>query len=222
MKLYDLRKDLDEALEFYPNLKVIESGSNLALTGAVDLIHPTEKKLIDTFFVDITFPDRFPYQFPKVIETSGKIERIPDRHIHTGTNYMCFAVLSEELMKCRHGITTLWFLNHVLVPRLAEEYIVNNGGKYYREFSHGTLGDLEFYFEKFRTKSPKEVLRYLTWILRGDFPKHYELCYCGSGKKFKKCHRLIFEQLKGLGDGFLSFELQKLKKYIESITPRAL
>lgn len=215
MKMYELRKDLDEALKFYPKLRLVEKGKDLALSGSVDLIHPSEKKLIDTFFVEITYPERFPFQFPKVLETSGKIERVQDRHIHPGTNYLCFAVNAEELLKCRFGITTLWFLDYVLVPRLAEEYLVNNGGKYSHEFSHGTLGDLEFYFEKFRTKSPEQVLKYLTILIKGEFPKHFEPCNCGSGQKFKKCHRLVFEEFKSLGDGVLHFEFQKLKNFLQ-------
>lgn len=219
--MFDLRSDLNKAIEHYPNLKIVDSDGKLSLSGEVDLFHPTEKKWIDSFSVDITYPERFPNRFPVVVETSGKIERIPNRHIYKDTNNMCFAVQAEELMKCRYGITTLWFLDNVLVPRLAEEYIVNDGGKYSHEFSHGPLGDFEFYFEKFKTKHPLDVIRYLKLVLNGGFPKHYEKCSCGSGLKFKKCHRVIFEELKGLGDGFLNYEINKLGAFLKTVMAKA-
>lgn len=208
---------MTDAILHYPNLKIIETDGKLSLLGEVDILHPIEKKLIDTFSVEISFHERFPYCFPKVIETSGKIERIQDRHIYTQDNTMCFAVISEELMKCRNGITTKWFLDNVLVPRLAEEYVVNLGGKYAHEFAHGPLGDLQFYFLKFKTKRPREVIRYLIIILQGKFPKHYESCICGSGLKFKKCHRNIFGELKSLGDTFIAFEIEKLEKFLNGL-----
>jgi hypothetical protein len=120
-------------------------------------------------------------------------------------------------MTCKHGITTRWFLDNVLVPRLAEEYIVNHGGKYGHEFSHGPLGDLEFYCQKFNTHKPAEVMRYLKLILDGGFPKSYEKCCCGSGVKFKKCHRVIFEDLKVLGNKYISYEANKLQNFLNQL-----
>lgn len=219
--MFELRSDMNDAITYYPNLKVVETDGKLSLSGDVDLLHPIAKKVIDTFSVDISFPERFPYCFPKVVETSKKIERIQDRHIYTQNNSMCFAVLSEELLKCRFGITTRWFLNNVLVPRLAEEYLVNNGGEYAHEFAHGPWGDFQFYFKKFKIQNPVEVIRYLKLILTGGFPKHYEKCSCGSGIKFKKCHRIIFEELKSLGDKFINFEIEKLEKFLEDVKAKA-
>ena len=209
---------MNNAIEHYPKLKIIEENGNFSLSGEVDILHPIEKKCIDTFSVDISFPERFPRCFPRVVETSGKIERIPDRHIFVNDGFrLCFTVIVEELLKCRNGITTRFFLDNVLVPRLAEEYLVNNGGKYTHEFAHGNLGDFQFYFQEFKTENPNEVIRYLKMILQGGFPKHYALCSCGSGVKFKKCHRKNFEELKSIGDRFIIFEIEKLEKFIEAV-----
>jgi hypothetical protein len=215
--MFELKKDLSSACAHYPKLQIVELDGKLSLSGEVELLHPVEGEPIDTFSVDISFPDMFPFCFPKVLETSGKIERTQDRHVFPQTDNLCFAVEVEEHMKCRRGITTRWFLDTVLVPRLAEEYIVNNGGSYAHEFSHGPLGDFEFYFLKFKTKNPAHVIRFLKLILDGALPKHFERCSCGSGLKFKKCHRFIFEDLKALGDLFLMHELNKLEKFLQSV-----
>jgi len=220
--MFNLRNDLESTVKYFPKLEIIESENGPFLLGEVDILHPIKNEIIDTFTVEIIFPRNYPYCFPNVTETSGKIERIPDRHIYTNTNNLCFSVFAEERIKCYYGITTKWFIDHVLVPRLAEEYIVNQGGKYTHEYSHGQLGDLEFYLKKFCTGSPTEVMRYLNLILEVRFPKHYEKCGCGSGKKFKKCHRVIFEDLKRLGDKFIVNEIFKLEKLIQTLnnTPK--
>jgi hypothetical protein len=213
--MFSVKDDLLNAIERYQSLSMVEIDGKLSLSGEVELLHPIEKKLIDTFSVEITFPESYPFCFPWVTETSGKIERIADRHVFTNTNTLCFAVQTEERMKCRNGITLLWFINNVLIPRLAEEYIVNNGGKYEHEFSHGPLGDLEFYCEKFKTKEFAVVIGYLELILKGGFPKPHERCSCGSNVKFKKCHRIIFEELKALGDRYIAYEIERLEKFLE-------
>lgn len=218
--MFALKSDLTNAIEHYPDLKIIERDGKLSLSGDVDLLHPIGQELIDTFAVDITFPERFPYCFPEVIETSGKIERIAKRHVFTNTNTLCFAVKVEERLKCKGGITTRWFLDNVLVPRLAEEYVVNHGGKYEHEFSHGPLGDLEFYFQKFNTKDPLEVIRNLKLILNGGFPKHYEKCVCGSDLRFKKCHRTVFEALKDLGDRYIAYEIDNLEGFLKAVVQK--
>ena len=209
-----LRSELENAIKYFPLLNIAETNGELSLIGEIELIHPIEKEIIDTFSVSIAFPPAYPSCFPKVIETSQKIERIANRHVFVDTNTLCFAVVAEERMKCRNEINLLWFLNTVLVPRLAEEYRVNNGERYSHEYSHGPKGDLEFYSEKFKTQSPVEVIRLLKLILVGGFPKPFEKCICGSDLKFKKCHRMIFEDLKLLGDNFLSYEIVQLENFI--------
>lgn len=211
--MFDLKRDLEIAVEHFQNLRIIETGSNLSLSGEVNLFHPTENEWIGSFSVDISFPENFPYRFPIVYEVSGKIRRIQDRHIYPNTGNMCFAVYAEELIKCKYGITTIWFLKNVLVPRLAEEYRVNHGGTYAHGFSHGVEGDLEFYFEKFKTRDYQEVIRYLQSIRSQRFPKHYQECICGSGSKFKKCHKSIFEEMSLLGGKVIDSEISKLENY---------
>lgn len=212
--MFSLKDDLATAVHHFPLLRINEFNGELVLSGEIEILHPVEDKLIDTFSVEISFPKKYPFCFPKVKETSMKIERTPDRHVFTNTNTLCFAVQTEELLTCKSGITLLWFLNNVLVPRLAEEFIVINGGKYAHEYSHGPLGDIEFYCEKFGIKEHNLVIHYLKLIVQGTLPKHYEKCSCGSGVKFKKCHRILFEDLKSLGDNYLSYEIYRLENFL--------
>lgn len=215
--MFELKDDLMDTVKHYPLLGINENDGVLSLSGEIEIFHPTEKKVIDIFSLEINFTKNFPYCFPKVIETSGKIEKIIDRHVIVNkNNSLCFTVVAEELTICRLGITTRWFLDNVLVPRLAEEYLVNHGGKYAHEFSHGPLGDLEYYYQKFNIKDPKDVIGYLKFILKGEFPKHFERCICGSGLKFKKCHRRIFEDLKATGDSFINYEITQLEEFFKA------
>ncbi|HSH67975.1 MAG TPA: SEC-C domain-containing protein [Bacteroidia bacterium] len=195
-KVFNLKADIEHAVRLYPGLWISEIENKFIIQGDIELIHPTHNSVLDTFSIEIFYPDRFPFCFPKVIETENKIERSADRHINVKeNNTLCLAVPPEEQLLTRNGISTVWFIKNVLLPRLAEEYEVNRGGKYTREYSHGLDGYWEFYFKKLKTNDPAFVINTIESALNQNLPKGSYNCPCGSGKKFKKCHRNAFYEI---------------------------
>jgi hypothetical protein len=127
--------DLSTAIKDYPGLKLINEVGALSLMGTIDLIHPEFGITYDSFSVEIYYPKLYPFCFPKVIETGGKIPRNANRHVNViANNTLCLTVDPEERLLSLHGITTSWFIKNVLLPRLGEEYVVNNGGNYLHEY----------------------------------------------------------------------------------------
>jgi hypothetical protein len=210
---FDLHADIEWTVQKYHQLKVFEIDGKILLIGEVDIVDKDEMEIIDTFSVEIRFPEFFPYCFPKVMETSGKIPKIPDRHVFKDTGNLCFSVETEELILCRNTMSSRQFIDQILVPRLAEEYVINNGGNYRKERSHGIKGDVEYYQEKFDTQSLDKVILYLELILNGEIPKPYERCFCGSGKKFKKCHQQITDGINAFNKFYIQREIRKLELY---------
>lgn len=199
---YNLRSDLEKAIVSYPKLKIKEENGSLELVGEIDLIHSERNLLIETFSVNIFYPKEFPYCFPKVIETGDQIPRSNDRHVNKDTT-LCLVIEPEERLLCLHGITTVLFIEKVLLPRLGEEYTVNKGGKYVREYSHGIKGLWEFYFFKFKSNDPKVILQLLESITTQNIPKRSKACPCGSGNVFKKCHINSVIEINRLGRLYL-------------------
>lgn len=212
MQSDNFTNDLTTAIKEYPSLKLINEAGDLSLEGSIDLIHSETGIAYDSFSVKIYYPKQYPFCFPKVIETGGKIPRTADRHVNvTANNTLCLTVDPEERLLTLYGITTSWFIENVLLPRLGEEYIVNDGGKYLHEYSHNALGYWEFYFQKFNTKNPLVVINILENMLQHSMPKGYMPCICKSGKDYKKCHKKNVDDLYRLGTSYIQIQLNYLK-----------
>jgi hypothetical protein len=212
MKTVDVESDIKNALSFYPDLKMESKEGALFLKGEIELLHPESKLFIDSFSVEIEFTADFPRRFPKVREVGGKIPHDLDRHVNVANgNILCLSPEPEEIIRCKNGITTKWFLDEVLNPRLGEEYLVNHGGKYLREYPHGYNGSWKFYMNEINSNDPAFILLFLEMTLRKGFPKGYKTCPCGSGKKFKNCHQSSYFKLSMLGDRYLNWQIEKLK-----------
>ena len=148
----NFEKDINIVLQKFPLLKYYDTENTLR--GEIELL--TESgKYIDIFSVEIIIEKCFPNCFPKVLEIGGKIPREVARHIMPKTNYLCLAVEIEEIFLCKNGITLIWFIDKVLVPRLCEEFRVNNGQKYQKEYSHDFGGTWEFLFKKLNIDNPE-------------------------------------------------------------------
>lgn len=197
---FDWWKDINDVKSKYPLLKQDFDTGSLRFTGEIELLNPNSGKYIDIFRVEITYPKYFPYFFPNVIELDEKIPRTIERHVMPKTQRLCLAIQLEEYILCRHGISSVWFIDRILVPRLAEEHIVNNGGKYSSEYSHNaSIAQWEFFMNLFNTKSTDQVLSILNAIIGRETPKGDKACLCGSGINYNKCHKkgvAFLQQLK--------------------------
>jgi len=206
-------KDIDQALLSYSLLKRVEEDGFVSVIGEIPLIHP-EKGEFDRYSVSIRFPLAYPKCFPKVIETSKKIPRKDFRHVNPDQT-LCLAVEPEERAITKNGISFNFFLDKVLVPHLARETYRELSGSYEDgEYGHGNDGVWEFYESALETTDRKLIISKLEDIVYSKWQKRNELCKCGSGQKFKKCHLKKWNTIMKSGRDYVIEKLEQLKKEI--------
>jgi hypothetical protein len=189
-------QQLDESIRQFPKLGRIERDGVVILKGELEVID-TFGKYWDSYTVEIHHSDTFPFRFPILYEVGGKIPQIGDWHINEDTKSCCIKVLPAELITCKNGITLTGFIQQEVLPylfnqthRRVEGYYVNG------EYSHGIHGIYEFYSRLLNTgDSIKKTLTLMTYVASNPKPERTSLCFCGSGIKYRKCHRDAFEQL---------------------------
>ena len=146
-----LKKEIARALEYYQGLALDTSGILYRVFGSLDILH-TDGRIIDTFSIELKYPERFPFCYPSAKETGNRIPPIADRHVYTDTKNLCLGTPEDETLKCINGINTRWFIEKILIPRLADEHRVCNGYPYTHEYAHRSEGRWKFLMKKFEQK----------------------------------------------------------------------
>lgn len=199
---YDLFvEQLAKAEECYPKLKRKMIGETYILAGELD-IKDANGKFWESYQVEISYEQGFPFCFPSLYETGGKIPKIGDWHIYEDTLSCCVKVKPAEIIRCLNGITLLEYIKEEALPylfnqthRRLEGYYVNG------EYSHGVGGLYEFYSEELKTGDDIEkTLKLIHFIAKNPMPNRTSLCFCGSGVKFRNCHRVAFKKLKQISE----------------------
>ena len=185
----DLNEDLSLVLAKYPKLELADN----TLLGEIDIFDNNDN-YYSSYEIKIAIPKGYPHVFPSVCETGGRIPRIADRHINNDEGDCCVCVLQEADIRAKRGITILDFINEYVIPFFANQiYYEANGEWANGEYKHGLAGILQYYCETFETQDIKVILKGIDIYLK-DNTKPYERCFCGSGKKIKRCHRkALFE-----------------------------
>lgn len=189
-------QQIDEAFEHFPNLtRQSNEDGKIFLRGEIEIVD-TDEKLWETYIIEVHCSDDFPRRFPKVFEVGGKIERISDWHVNPDGS-CCIKVLPEEILRCNQGIDLTSFLQSEVLPyffnqthRRVEGYYVNG------EYSHGLMGIYEAYAKWLGVERDlRKVILLMIFAAKGVKPGRTHNCFCGSDKKFRKCHREAFEKL---------------------------
>lgn len=197
---YDIfRSQLDEAVEVFPSLSKVLSGGKDILRGTIAVVDG-DGRYWEDYEVEIVASDGFPNEFPHLFEISGKIPRIGDWHIYEDTGSCCVKIKPEELIRCKGGITVREYIAEEVLPylfnqthRKVEGYYING------EYSHGGVGIYEFYAGVLRTRNNIELTIWLMRYIAGnDRPGRTSTCFCGSGEKFRNCHREAYDKLSVL------------------------
>ncbi len=202
-----LLNDVQEALKIYDKLTVNrEKGT---VSGGFDIINPYTNEVLDTFTLLITFPKEYPNQcLPIVKEVSHKIPRTPDRHVYSDGR-LCITTPIKEFLICKAGITLIQFLEDILRPFLATQMAISIGWLNsfpQGEYSHGFEGIYQSYSEFFNLKDVDKIVVGLQMALnRNQRNKH---CFCGSGKKLKKCHINQISTLHGMSKSQIESDLK--------------
>lgn len=210
-----LKKDIALTLEQYPKLVLMDrSGKLPSLKGRIDIVD--DGTTIETFDVLIQYTETFPNAYPLAYETGGRFPRSsPDLHINSdGT--LCLNVEQEEALETRNGITTINFIQKVLIPNLAWRVCRLEGLTIeLKEHRHGVLGIIDTYKEKLKTDNVKLILILLGKAASNKLPRRNNICFCGSEKKYKQCHYQAIESLKLLKRDVLFKHFKAIKTTLE-------
>jgi hypothetical protein len=200
LKLFE--EQLKEVLQHYPNLTIKEKNGLKYLKGIIDIKNETAE-VVGSFLIEVHFVKGFPFRFPKLYEVGGLIPNIPDWHKYSDDS-CCITVEPDEKLKCRHGITVLEFIKIHAIAFLANYIYRKIEGKYKNgEYSHGEPGLIEFYTDLLKTSDKELWLKYYKYAFKNEKFKdaRNKPCLCGNEMKFKKCHLLIFDELRFIGEG---------------------
>ncbi len=156
----------------------------------------------------------FPNNFPKVIELDERIPRKADRHINKD-NSLCFTTPINEEILLKTKISNLeLFFQHILIPFLANNSFFEINDKYkFGEYSHIPIISLyETYRDILNIDSFVLIANVLKNVASGKKFRPNELCYCGSGKKIKKCnnHEQGYREIKKLSSERLFLDSKKI------------
>ncbi len=196
-------EQLSFACDEYPHLRIKEKDEVKYLWGTID-IHDIEGNIIQSFFIEIHHGDKFPYGFPFLYEIGGFIPRSVDWHKYSD-DLCCVTAEPIEIIACRNKITLCSFIENYAIPYLANQYHRKEFGSYKDEYAHGAVGLFQAYCDIMKTADTSLWKRYILCAL-GVYKVNLSRnanCFCGSGKKFKHCHMLVFQDLNNIGEEIL-------------------
>lgn len=214
-------------------LKMVYLGDRYIInpSNSEELEHPQYLK--DSYQIEIIFQKMPASMLPGVKETGGRIKKAKDKYkkrfladVHMyESEHLCLSARAEEDEKLPNGFMLEDFFNIFLIPFFyGQSYFEKTGTWIWGERSHGCLGIFESYFEfrdpTYRTEFLKkyitdlqassDLVLYAKALSGKRRIKGHWLCFCGSQKKFRKCHNLAFKGMWNLKE---DLKRSKLKVY---------
>jgi hypothetical protein len=205
-----IRQEYNEANIKYRKLLPPEKvGGGFVLKGSIDVVDD-DGGYWDNYEVSILVSSNYPMELPILLETGKKIERHEDWHNREGicclsTNAKMYSVLGKN-------ITLFNWLEKFAHPFLANHvYRIKTGNYANKEFDHGTEGIIQGYCEIFNVKTEIEVVERLELICGSKKLGRNDSCFCGGGKKYKKC--FLLEP----SNHYFNIPIETLKKDLKEI-----
>jgi len=216
-------EELSEVQNRYPRLRTTENG---VAEGVLDLhaVYDGEERR-DAFQVRIVAPSDYPNSMPLLLETGGRtaaiatkygIEDHRDLHRNPGTGAACLCVKPEERRRFPKGANLPHFIEELVVPYLFGLSHFDEHGKWpWPDYSHGTLGIVEYYADAAEELSNESIGLTLA-LLKQDIswrklrkqirkPSAMRMCVCGSRKAISRCHKGVWAGITKLNG-----DIQKL------------
>lgn len=180
-------------LNFFDFSLIEDEGCNPYIEGRLHL-PDREGKFIDSYFIKIEGKDGYPNNLPLVYETAQRIPLNIDWHVFPD-GHCCIVTPPEEFLICKKGITLENFVISYVLPYFHNQLFRELNGYFLNERSHGNEGVKEFFRAKFNTNDSKKISQSLFFMAQKKEPGRTANCFCGSGKKYRKCHKNLFREL---------------------------
>lgn len=195
----------------FPDLILIEENDQPVLTGQILL--KEDDLLIDTYQVRILPTPNYPQRFPLVFETGGRLPRNIDWHVFSD-GHCCIKSFPEEIYICRQGISLEGFISGQVIPYFFNQKYRELNGFFLNERKHGDAGNLQFFQDLFKTNDLKIIAIGLLKLWKKEIPNRVCECFCGSGKKYRSCHKQALQQLQIYSKNDLEICLSILNKFL--------
>jgi len=206
------RKEAESIQHGYPGLTLADDEKDTApsISGMIQLkdqngIH------IDSYKIKIVPTIDYPNSFPYVFEIDGRIPRNNDWHIYTEDGHCCISSFPEEILNCKNGISLSLFIENQVIPFFFNQKHRELYGYFLKERPHGIEGNIQFFCETFRIRDLSTIIKCLIFIKQRKEPNRVSRCFCGSGLKYRKCHRETYRV-------FCAFNNNELNYFIEMVT----
>lgn len=158
------------------------------IDGEFDVIDADGHKW-ETYGISILVSPKFPYDLPCLIETSNKIEHSVEWHNDYG--FCCLATKAIIYNDLGSPISLLKWMDRFVHDFLANHVVKVLDKNYPKgEYPHYEEGMIVGYKEIFGLNTDSEVMRRLKLLCGILSLGRNEMCFCGSGKKYKRCFLL--------------------------------
>jgi SEC-C motif-containing protein len=181
-------KDLEEARELYPFIEYEYLSNKLFPHKITDDFEITdhEGNHWGTFRASVYFSYLYPRGFAILQDVSKAFPWEIDWHTsEEGQCCVCSPIESIE-MKTKE-LSILCFINRYIIPFYSNQIYKREFDEYKNgNYSHDHEGIWEALEEELSTRDRKKIKQIVDYIRTK--PGRNDICYCGSGKKLKKCH----------------------------------
>ena len=195
-------EQLRDAVKKYHNLKIIQSKDGVSFLRGILDIPNDNNEIVGHFLVEVCCSEKFPYRFPILFETGGEIPNEPDWHKYKDAS-CCITIWPYEILKCKNGICVSLFIEKHAVPYFANYLHKKQTGEYKNgEYAHGIKGTNQFYESLMKTANRDLWIQYFknTFQNLKVGCERNDICFCGSGDKYKQCHLEVFNSLRQIGE----------------------
>ncbi|MBR5964568.1 MAG: SEC-C domain-containing protein [Treponema sp.] len=153
----------------------------------------------------------YPEKLPRVILLNHTELKTEDYHINSENGLCCLAPDVECCYILGKDYNLFDFTEKLVFPFFAALFYKTKTGEWpYGDYSHYKEGLFNYYELKIQVEK-EFVLAGLKIIVGAERIERNDKCFCNSGKKYKKCHRDIVEDiLRKVDKRYLKSDLETL------------
>lgn len=188
----ELLGEISDALIDHPHLRVTE-GREFPILVEGQLLLESSLGPFDIYSIRIEMGKAFPIIPPLVIETEGRIPCDIDRHASSG---LCLEVWPVWLAS-NPTPTFAMVLEGPIRNFLLSQTIFERTGEWpFGERAHGDTGTIDAISELLGVEPPDFQQSAALILALCLWPNGHTSCRCGSGRRFRDCHRAQLEPLR--------------------------
>jgi hypothetical protein len=149
----------------------------------------------DNFAVRIEFPQGYPFAQPWLFETGGRIPHEIDRHVFSD-GHACLEVWEAWLARTKDWSVRAALNGPVRNFLLSQSQFERTETWPFGEHAHGAEGQLNAIKVIVDPEAPDATR--VPWLIQALhlWPAGHNSCLCGSGRRFRDCHRPELEDVK--------------------------